>query len=179
MTLARAAARCLFLLLALAASHSVYAQNAELQRLNELVQRDDLDAAAKQADAYVQAHPTDPRGRFLKGVVLGRQNRIDEAIAVYTALTYDHPELPEPYNNLAALYAMKGQYESAREALERAVRAQPSYATAHENLGDIYARLAALSYARALELERGRASAQQKLKIANELAPPLPAPETR
>lgn len=179
MSLVRSAARCLVVLAALAATHTAYAQNAELQQVNELVQRGDLDQAAQQADAYVKAHPKDPRGRFLKGVVLAQQNRIDEAIGIYTQLTYDYPELPEPYNNLAALYAAKGQYEMARDALERAVRAQPSYATAHENLGDIYVKLAAQSYAKAAELDRGRASAQNKLKMANELAPATPTPPTR
>jgi len=179
MTLARAAVRCL-LVFGLAASVSSYAQNTELQQVNDLVQRGELDLALQHADSYVQAHPKDPRGRFTKGVVLARQNRIDEAIAVYAQLTYDYPELPEPYNNLAALYASKGRYDAARDALERAVRAQPSYATAHENLGDIYAKLAAQSYAKAIELDSGRASAQKKLKMANELAPTAPtAPSLR
>lgn len=178
MTLVRAAARCLLVMLALAASHIACAQNTSLQQMNELVQRGELDKAAQEADAYVQAHPKDPRGRFMKGVVLGRRNKVDEAIAVYNGLIADYPELPEPYNNLAALYASKGEYEAARDALERAVRAQPSYATAHENLGDIYARLAAQSYAKTLQLDPRRASAQQKLKLANELAPPVPAAQS-
>jgi tetratricopeptide (TPR) repeat protein len=179
MTLAHAAARCLLVVLALAVSHTARAQNTELSKLDELVQRSDLDKATQEADAYVKAHPKDPRGRFMKGVVLGRQHKIEEAIAVYTELIADYPELPEPYNNLAVLHASKGEYEAARDALERAVRAQPSYATAHENLGDIYAKLAAQSYAKALQLERGRESAQQKLKIANELAPTAPPPQAR
>ena len=43
------------------------------------------------------------------------------AIATFSALIEDYPELPEPYNNLAVLYAQKGEYEGARIALESAV----------------------------------------------------------
>ena len=176
MAFVRAAARCLVLLLALAAPHiaSAQAENPELKQLRVLVESGELERASSAVDAYVQAHPKDPRARFLKAVILTHQNRIDDAIAIYTQLTYDYPELPEPYNNLAALYAQQGRYDAARDALQRAIDAQPSYATAHENLGDIYARLAARSYARALELDAGRAEAQRKLKIVNDLVPPAP-----
>ena len=44
--------------------------------------------------------------------------------------------------DLAVLYAGRGEYEKARESLEMAIRTHPSYATAHENLGDVYAKLA-------------------------------------
>ena len=179
MTLARAAARCLLVLAVLPAPDIARAQNSELQQLHELVQRGELDHAMQQADAYVKAHPRDPRGRFTRGVILARQNRIDEALRVYTQLTYDYPELPEPYNNLAALYAAKGQYEAARAALERAVRAQPSYATAYENLGDVYAKLAAQAYAKAAALQPRVKTAEKKLKLANELAPTVPASPSR
>lgn len=172
---ASAAARCLVLLLSAAALHTAHAQSsASFKELSELAERGDIERAAQQAEAYVQAHPKDPRGRFLRAVILARQNRVDEAIAAYRALTDDYPELPEPYNNLAALYASQGRYEAAREALERAVRAKPGFATAHENLGDIYARLAAQSYAKALELDGGRESAREKLKTVNELVPTAP-----
>lgn len=174
MTLARAAAHCMALMLMLSCSHIALAQNAELDQVQKLAQSGELDRASEQIESYVKAHPKDPRGRFLQGVVLGRQDKVDEAIAVYRALTYDYPELPEPYNNLAALLAEKGEYEQARAALEMAVRARPGYATAHENLGDIYLKLAAMSYARAVALDRNSATAQKKLKVVNDLVPATP-----
>ncbi|HSW19011.1 MAG TPA: tetratricopeptide repeat protein, partial [Ramlibacter sp.] len=75
------------------------------------------------------------------------------------------PELPEPYNNLGVLYAAQNQNDKAREALEMAVRNNPAYATAHENLGDIYARMAAQSYARTMQLEPANATAPAKLTL--------------
>ena len=68
-------------------------------------------------------------------------------------LVQDYPELAEPHNNLAALYAAAGDYGKARAELEEALRLNPLYAPAHENLGDVYALLAGQSYARALRLE--------------------------
>lgn len=175
MTLARAAAHCVALMLVLSVSHMALAQNAELDRVRQLAQGGELERALQQVESYTEAHPKDPRGRFLKGVILGQQSKTDEAIAVYKALTYDYPELPEPYNNLAALFAQKGDYEQARVALEMAVHARPGYATAHENLGDIYLKLAARSYAKSVELDRNGATAQKKLKIIDDLLPAAPA----
>ena len=109
------------------------------------------------------------RGRFLKGVIFGEQKKTEEAIRIYTALTHDHPDLPEPYNNLAVLHAALGQYEPARLALETAIRVKPDYAVAHENLGDIYARMAAQAYEKASRLDRRNASAPVKLRQVTEM----------
>ncbi|HEY9025308.1 MAG TPA: tetratricopeptide repeat protein, partial [Burkholderiaceae bacterium] len=81
----------------------------------------------------------------------------------------DYPDLPEPYNNLAALYAANGDYGRARVTLEQAVRANPGYAIAHENLGDVYAALASQSYAKARQLDPTNAALDNKLALAREL----------
>jgi tetratricopeptide (TPR) repeat protein len=93
--------------------------------------------ALDRLESYLAQHPKDARARFLKGVVLTEQNKNQDAIKVFTELTQDYPELPEPYNNLAVLYAGQGDYDKARKSLEMAIRTHPSYAVAHENLGDI------------------------------------------
>src|SRR5438093_2806195 len=79
--------------------------------------------------------------------------------------------MPEPYNNLAVLYAGQGDYQKARKALETAIRTHPSYAVAHENLGDIYATLASQAYDKALQLDSGNAAARKKLALIKELVP--------
>ncbi|MCW5620988.1 MAG: tetratricopeptide repeat protein [Burkholderiales bacterium] len=122
-------------------------------------------------DDHLAQNPRDARARFLKGVILTEQNRSQEAIAVFTELTQDFPELPEPYNNLAVLYASQGDYRNAREALEMAVRTHPRYAKAYENLGDIHAALASEAYGKALQLDQGSKSAGSKLKIIREIVP--------
>ena len=101
--------------------------------------------ALRKVETHLQANPQDAQARFVRGLALVRLNRIEQAIRVFADLTRDYPQLPEPYNNLAVLYAQQGDYERARDALEAALATHPSYATAHENLGDIYAALAGLT----------------------------------
>jgi len=92
-----------------------------------------------------------------------------DAISTFTKITEDYPELPEPYNNLAVLYAGQSQFDKARAALEMAIRTNPSYATAHENLGDVYAKLASQAYSKALQLDGGNAAVQPKLALIRTL----------
>lgn len=128
--------------------------------------------ALAKIDAYLASNPKDAQGRFLKGLILTELNRYQEAIKVFAELTADYPQLPEPYNNLAVLYAAQGQYERAKENLEQAIRTHPSYATAHENLGDVYAKMASLAYDKALQLDASNVSAQTKLALIRELFSP-------
>jgi tetratricopeptide (TPR) repeat protein len=125
--------------------------------------------ALDQVDKFLSASPNDASGRFLKGVILTEMNRTQDAIAVFTKMTEDYPELPEPYNNLAVIYAQQKQYDKARQSLEMAIRTHPSYATAHENLGDIYARMASQAYDKALQLDSSNATAQTKLAMIRDL----------
>jgi Flp pilus assembly protein TadD/ketosteroid isomerase-like protein len=140
-----------------------------LQDLQTLVKQGQLTQALEKADQLLAAKPRDAQVRFLKGVVLSELNRSSEAVAVFQKLTEDYPELPEPYNNLAVLYAQQRQYDKARNALEMAIRTHPSYATAHENLGDIYARLASQAYDKALALDSSNVVAQNKLAMIREM----------
>jgi tetratricopeptide (TPR) repeat protein len=132
-------------------------------------------ALAKIEDVLA-AEPKNPQARFLKGVVQTDQSETDAAIATFQGLTEDYPELPEPYNNLAVIWAQQGQYEKARKALELALVTRPDYAVAHENLGDIYARLASLEYDRSITLDKNNKSAQTKLALVRELFSVAPSP---
>jgi Flp pilus assembly protein TadD len=150
---------------ALLATVPAAAQGNELQSADQLFRQGQLERALEQVDAHLKSNPRDARGRFLKGLILTEQRKPDDAIKVFTELTQEFPELPEPYNNLAVLYASQGQYEKARSALEMAIRTHPSYATAHENLGDIYAKLASQAHDKALQLDKANAPLQTKLNL--------------
>lgn len=121
------------------------------------------------ADTYLGQKPNDAHMLFLKGLILTQQDQPGKAIAVFTKLTEEYPALPEPYNNLAVLYASSGQYDKARSALEMAIRTNPSYATAYENLGDIYAKLASQAYDKALQTNTSSSSAKAKLAMIHSL----------
>ena len=137
--------------------------------VNQLLKSGKETEALAKADAYLVANAKDPQMRFLKGVIQTQAGQQAEAIATFTALTQDYPELPEPYNNLAALLAGQNQLDKARTALEMAVRLNPGYAIAHENLGDIYARMANQSYARALQLEPNNPLLAPKMALLRDL----------
>ena len=162
--LLRRTAVTLSLVLAAAAVHA-----DELQDITRMMRQGQLPQSLERVDKYLAGKPRDAQGRFLKGLILTEMNRPAEAVQVFTKLSEDYPELPEPYNNLAVLYASQGQYEKARTALESSIRTHPSYATAHENLGDIYAKLASQAYDKALQLDSSNTGAKTKLAMIGEL----------
>jgi tetratricopeptide (TPR) repeat protein len=118
--------------------------------------------ALKQLDQFLGDQPDDVEARLFRGVILTRQGNIDEAINTFSELSKDRPELPEPLNNLAVLYAAQGRYEDSREVLLRAIELEPRYDTAQENLGDVYAKLANIAYERAFTLNKNNVTARDK-----------------
>ncbi|WP_293640444.1 tetratricopeptide repeat protein [Polaromonas sp.] len=161
-----AALRMLMLAATLSVS-TVYADDyADVSRL---VRASQYPEALAKAEQYLASKPRDPQMRFLKGVIQTETGKTSDAIATFTQITGDYPELPEPYNNLAVLYAGQSQFDKARAALEMAIRTNPSYATAHENLGDVYARLASRAYSKALQLDGSNTGVQPKLALIRTL----------
>ena len=159
--------RMLALGLTIGFTSPVFADN--LPDIQKLIKQGQFPQALEKADAYLSTRPKDAQGRFLKGLILTEMNKPSEAIAIFTKLTEDFPELPEPYNNLAVLYAQQKQYDKARTALEMAIRTHPSYAIAYENLGDVYAKLASQAYDKALQLDSSNTVAQNKLALIRDL----------
>jgi tetratricopeptide (TPR) repeat protein len=139
---------------------------AEVQRLQAAGQ---TAQALARADQYLATRPKDAPMRFVRGVLLADSRRSQEAEAVFQRLVEDYPELPEPYNNLAALHAAAGDYDRAKSALDQALRANPGFAAAHENLGDVLVMLALRSYTRAAQLEPASGTLPAKLKLARQL----------
>ncbi|CAB3853077.1 tetratricopeptide repeat protein [Achromobacter anxifer] len=92
---------------------------------------------------------TDVQLMFQHARALAALNRTDEAIGVYTEMTNRFPELPEPWNNLAALYAGRGELDRAQDALSMALRADPNYAAARANMGDLQLLQALSTYKKA------------------------------
>ncbi|MFN0000025.1 MAG: tetratricopeptide repeat protein [Burkholderiaceae bacterium] len=142
--------------------------------VRQLMRNGQLADALTQAEQYLSSNPRDPQMRFLKALIQQDAGQQAEAIAAYTALTQEYPELSEPYNNLAVLHAAQGRYDQARAALEMAIRTNKDYAVAHENLGDVYLGLAGLSYGRALQLDAGNVGLLAKQSRLRQLALPQP-----
>ncbi len=157
------------LLLIVATGTALAARADDLADVQRLYYAGQAAAAMQRADEFLGTHPKDAQMRFVKGVMLADAKRDAEAVALFQKLSEDYPDLAEPYNNLAVLYAGAGDYAKARATLEQALRTNPGYATAHENLGDVHAALAAQSYARALKLDPGNVTVPPKLAIMREL----------
>jgi tetratricopeptide (TPR) repeat protein len=149
------------------ASSNVFAD--ELKDISQLSDQGQQSAALERVNAYLAANPKDPQAMFMKGIIQVESGKREDAIKTFTDLTSKYPNLPEPYNNLAVLYADAGEYDKAKKALETAIKTHPSYATAHENLGDIYARMASEAYDKALQLDNGNSRAQSKLSMIKDL----------
>ena len=125
---------------------------------------------AKYAQALVlvnknlETNPRDPQMRFWQGFIYEQLGQPDMALQVYLDLTLEYPELPEPHNNLGVIYAIKGDYPKAKASLDAALRANPNYATAHENLGDVLVNLARQAYERSFSLDPKQPSLRLKVE---------------
>ncbi|MFN4350023.1 MAG: tetratricopeptide repeat protein [Hylemonella sp.] len=135
----------------------------EYSEVGQMLRAGRLAEAQTRVDRALAAKPRDPQMRYFKGVIQRESGQPAEALATFTKLTEDYPELPEPYNSLAVIHAAQGEFDKARIALEMAIRANPGYATAHENLGDIHARLAQQAYCKALQLDATNSSVRSRL----------------
>lgn len=163
---------CLVLLLALAGPAACLAATEApdpAREIERVFRAGDATLAFQRVDQALVAQPDNARLRFLRGVMLSETRREPEAITVFERLIQDYPELPEPYNNLAVLHAARGQLDSARSLLETALRNDPSYLAARENLGDVFVRLAQRAYEQAGAAGRIDPALQRKLRMVREL----------
>ncbi|HZV62821.1 MAG TPA: tetratricopeptide repeat protein [Methylophilaceae bacterium] len=171
MPASRTLATLLLFLAAALASFSLQAD--ELGEIARQVRNGQQATALERVNTYLKANPADVQAMFLKGVALSELNKREEAVHTFTQIIEKYPSLPEPYNNLAVLYAEQGQYDKARRVLEAALKTHPSYATAHANLANVYAYMASEAYDKAFQLDKskGRPSAS-KLAMINDLSAP-------
>ncbi len=125
--------------------------------------------AVQRLEQTLALRPGDAPLRFLQAVLAAETGETALAARLLKRMTEEFPDLPEPYNNLAVLQAAGGELDLARSLLESALRLDPAYRTAHENLGDVFVRLAARAYEAAAG-PRSEPSLQTKLRLVHELA---------
>ncbi len=166
------------LLLAVLAGVASGARADEVSDLRALITRGDLPAALARAELAVAAQPRDAQLRFLRGVVLMDLGRDAEALDAFTRLTQEHPDLPDPYNNIGLLQARAGQPEAALAALQEALRCDPGHRTARANLGQVHLVLAVKSWDRLARTGPMDPALHRKLEAARALLAPQPLPAT-
>lgn len=145
------------------------AQAGEEAEVRALLERGDNAAALTRASQNAEANPRDVQARFLLGVVLMDSKRDDAALAHFMSMAQDYPELPDPYNNIALLHARALRWELARQALESALRNDPTHRTARANLGQVHLVLAVQAWERAAAAGPLDAPLQRKLEGARAL----------
>ena len=143
----------------------------EVREIEKLFRSGDTALAMQRVDKAIAEKPRDAALRFQRALMLTELQRTNEAIDSLNKLIEDFPDLPEPYNNLAVLLAAQGRIDGARSLLETALRHDPGYAVAHENLGDVFIRLAQREFDRASAAGRTDEALQRKLRLARDLAP--------
>jgi tetratricopeptide (TPR) repeat protein len=149
----------------------------DLQDVKALLQEGKLTEALVKTNKLMEKRATDPSLQFVKGLILSEQKKTSEAIEIFSRLTTEHPNYPEPYNNLAVLFATEGQYTKARVALETALKLNPRYTTAQENLGDVFLQSALQAYSEAARADGDSKGLKAKLRgVRNTLG--LPAADT-
>lgn len=154
---------CALLLLSAGAHADAYSD------VNHLVNAEQWAKAQTQAEQHLRTQPTDPQMRLLLSRIQDGQGQTSAAMETLQGLTRSFPELPEPHNNLAALLARQNRYTEALESLQAAVRARPDYATALENLGDVYITLAIQAYQNASQAMPSQPRAANKRLAAEQL----------
>ncbi|MDO6564423.1 tetratricopeptide repeat protein [Amphritea sp. 1_MG-2023] len=147
---------------------------SELKHAKTLQDKGDLKGAFDQVNDYLVSNPKDPNGWLLYGISLINQNKLKEAADIFSKLSHLYPDAPEPYNNLAVVYARQGDNDQAVEVLLEAFETHPSYAQVQTNLKAVYSALATQAYNRALDLDN-KQPARADLGILDQVYQPLSA----
>lgn len=141
-------------------------KNAVPVQVGKLLKEKKYKEALVEIDAEIKKNPRNVQLHFIRARTLVSLGQLEQARLEFVSITEKYPELPEPYNNLAVLYASAGKLEAARENLEMALKLAPNDAVAMQNLADVYTRLAAGHYKKAYELNRRLSDAPRKQKLA-------------
>jgi predicted Zn-dependent protease len=87
--------------------------------------KSDWKSAASQLDAWLAAHPADPRALFDAGYVADNLDHVDEAIAFYRRAIVANPNSFEAHLSLGLLLARHNNFEDARTEFFDATHLDP------------------------------------------------------
>lgn len=121
-------------------------KNAVPSDIEKLVKAKKYPDAIDLINQRLKKTPGNVQLRYLKARMQIEMRQWEPAKKTLIEITQQFPELPEPYNNLAALAANQGNWIEARDYLELALKLRPSYTVASANLGEVYIRLGAQAY---------------------------------
>jgi tetratricopeptide (TPR) repeat protein len=121
--------------------------------------------ASKAVALQESSVPTDAIDRFGAAHQLSADGRLEEAIEAYQALMRDFPQLPQSYNNLAALFAAGGDLEQAEALLRRGLELDNNYRTVRQNLSTLLIYRASRVYREAVDEQGGVTESENSRSI--------------
>ena len=161
----------LIFFIALACTNSSFAQ-ISYEDVQILFKKEQYKEALNLTNDHLSRNKTDIKFQFLKGLILTHIGKYTDAENLFLRIAEENPKSPEPLNNLAVIYVLQGNYLKAEKFLKKALDTNSHYATAYNNLGDIYAKAASQAYNQALGLEKGAATRHEKLLLLDQLILP-------
>ena len=138
-------------------------------KIQLLIENDKHKEALNLTEDYLSRNKSDIKFQFLKGLILARLNRYNDAEKIFYKMAEENPNLPEPLNNLAVIYSIQGEYSKAQEILKKALESNRNYETVYHNLSDLYAKVASRAYNQALGISQTERGPVEKLLFLREL----------
>ena len=138
-------------------------------KIQLLIENDKHKEALNLTEDYLSRNKSDIKFQFLKGLILARLNRYNDAEKIFYKMAEENPNLPEPLNNLAVIYSIQGEYSKAQEILKKALESNRNYETVYHNLSDLYAKVASRAYNQALGISQTERGPVEKLLFLKEL----------
>nr|WP_315180544.1 tetratricopeptide repeat protein [uncultured Cardiobacterium sp.] len=120
--------------------------------------------ALRQLESRLATNPQDSRAAYLKGLVLMQLGRGEEAERWYKMMQANFPDLPQPGNALAVIYAGRGDLPAAELALRDVLLKHPEHNSARVNLARLYVQMAQAEYEKALKATPDNAMIARKLE---------------
>ena len=120
--------------------------------------------ALRQLESRLATNPQDSRAAYLKGLVLMQLGRGEEAERWYKMMQANFPDLPQPGNALAVIYAGRGDLPAAELALRDVLLKHPEHNSARVNLARLYVQMAQAEYEKALKAIPDNAMIARKLE---------------
>lgn len=140
-------------------------------RINRLIEQGHLDSALREITKLktkadrLSSPGTDVQLLFLEARTYAAKSETKKALSIYREMTFNYPELAEPWNNMAVIQMKAGSLDEALSSLQTALTIRPNYAIANQNIGLIYTLLAKQSFDKAASQgAKGAATNAQQLQ---------------
>ena len=124
--------------------------------------------ALTQISTILADNKDDFRALLLKGNVNKLMGNTDQAVSIFKELIEQYPQMPEPYNNLAVLYADTGQTALAVETLQQVFSTSHSYSAAFNNLRNLYNEMASSAYREALDIKQKKSKKNSQYTLLSD-----------